>query len=167
LFRSLLRRLLDDFADLGGSPGASDRAVLAARLHNLKGSAGTLGARSIAALAAQGEEFCRAHDAQNMERTLRQLAAELDALRQHAMPWLQEQDDDMPEPGPGTLDAAAVKELLEQLRRSDLAALDRFQRLAPQLRGLLGSRDFSRVRQQMDNLRFAEAASALERMAER
>ncbi len=164
LFRRLLARLLDDFADLAEEHARTDPAALAARLHTLKGSGGTLGAKSVERLAALAEDACRAGgDTQNVAGLVQRLAAELAGLRAAARPVLQVDRDEEPEEAlAGDLDSAALATLLEQLRCFDLAAVNGFKALAPHLRPLLGPSAFSAVRQHIDNLQFAEAASALD-----
>jgi CheY-like chemotaxis protein len=162
LFCSLLKRLLDDFEDIGQSPDLSAPAVLSGRLHNLKGSAGTLGAKAVERLAAQAEQACRAGDLQQQTQLVARLTAELAALRRASAAVLQAQAREEPEQAPpGDLDGAALAALLEQLRRFDLAAMESFKALAPRLRTLLGEKGFNDARQQVDNLQFDLVAATL------
>jgi hypothetical protein len=55
-----------------------------------------------------------------------------------------------------------LAELIESLREQSLSALYRFDAIAPHLKPLLGSASFEVVREHMENLRFMEAAKALE-----
>jgi PAS domain S-box-containing protein len=78
LFRSVLRRCLDEFSDIGAP---TDPAVLAARLHKLRGGAALLGARSVQRLAADAETACSAGKAMRSGQLTRELSLELDRLR--------------------------------------------------------------------------------------
>ncbi len=163
LFRSLLRRLLEDFADLGNDRQGNDLAALAARLHNLKGSAGTLGAKAVQRLAGQAEQACRAGLPQELEALMPELAAALAGLRAASTAVLQAPvEEDPDQAAAGSLDGPALAALLEQLRRFDMAAMDSFKALAPQLRPMLGPQAFATVRQQLDDLQFERAAAALQ-----
>ena len=162
LFRSLLQRLLDEFVDIEAEHAGLEPAVLAGRLHNLKGSAGTLGAKSVERLAALAEDACREGRPQLLEEPVRRLAVALSGLRSASAALLQVHADEGPDAAPGSMDGAALATLLEQLRRFDLAAVDGFKALAPHLRPLLGPQAFAAVRQQVDNLQFDHAAVALQ-----
>jgi CheY-like chemotaxis protein/HPt (histidine-containing phosphotransfer) domain-containing protein/anti-sigma regulatory factor (Ser/Thr protein kinase) len=84
LFRSLLQRLLNDFADIAFP---SSRSVLpefaeqASRLHKLKGSAGMLGAKAIQHLAALAEAACVAGDGAGAGERSSELVTHLGNLR--------------------------------------------------------------------------------------
>jgi PAS domain S-box-containing protein len=164
LLRSLLQRLLDDFADIEAERVRLEPASLAGRLHNLKGSAGTLGAKSVEHLAALAEDACRGGESQHVEELVRRLAVELSELRSASAAMLQVPTDDGPDAAPGGIDGAALETLLERLRRFDLAAVDTFKALAPHLRALLGPQAFAALRQQIDNLQFDLAAAALQQV---
>jgi CheY-like chemotaxis protein len=85
LFRSMLQRLLSEFADVSIPQAARDTATLkahAGRMHKLKGSAGMLGATAIRRLADEAETACAAGEAQPSMLLATQLAAELQRLRQ-------------------------------------------------------------------------------------
>jgi hypothetical protein len=55
-----------------------------------------------------------------------------------------------------------VAELILSLRQQSLSARQRFDTLAGELRSLLGDPTFEVLRDQMDNLRFNDAAGVLE-----
>ncbi|MCE9657480.1 MAG: PAS domain S-box protein [Burkholderiales bacterium] len=163
LLRSLLARLLDDFADIGAELAGVEAAALAGRLHDLKGSSGTLGAKGVQRLAAQAEEACLAGHSPMLDELLRRLSAELGRLRAASAPLLLAPAEEEPgEALPGGLNAPALTTLLKQLRSADLAALDGFKTLSPHLRRLLGPQSFDAVRRQIDALQFDLAASALQ-----
>jgi len=167
LFTSMLRRLVDEFSDLGRAQvlDASGLDGLAARMHKLKGNAGTLGARSIQRSAAAAEMTCRAHQAEQTARLLPALAQQLHRLQQSAASMLEAaaaqvvaDDGDVRAP----LDRAQLAALRALLRQLDLAALPRFAALSPQLRRMLGNDAYAILHQQIDDLQFADAARTLE-----
>jgi PAS domain S-box-containing protein len=84
LFRSMLERCLDEFADIA-TPASDDdpsrQAHQRARLHKLKGGAGLLGAMVIHRLAGEAEAACAAGKGTDVERLVGELAARLDGLR--------------------------------------------------------------------------------------
>ena len=61
----------------------------------------------------------------------------------------------------GDIDPRELSSLVEQLRCSDLSAMQRFAELAPDLRRHLGREAYGRLREQMDNLQFGQVADAL------
>ena len=167
LFTSLLRRLLNDFSDLVQDHvlDATSLDGLAARMHNLKGSAGTLGAKSIQRLAAQAEVACRAHQADQTAPLFLALTQQLHHLHRSAASMLDAAtevvvDDD--ERQELALDPSQLVTLLELLRQLDLAALESFSALSPQLRRALGKESYAVLHKQIDNLQFADAAKTLD-----
>lgn len=171
LFRSMLRRLLNEFADVGAengaendAPDAATGATLAGRLHKLRGGAGMLGARRIAQLAGDAEAACRAQQPQHTARLLRGLGQHLQQLQRDAAPVLDAlavaPTDDAPQP----LHPAALQTLLRLLRQRSLAALDHFSAAAAPLQRLLDPAAIDRLRQHIDNLEFDEAAKVLARV---
>jgi PAS domain S-box-containing protein len=169
LFGALLERLLDDFTDLSDGVPATPADRLAARLHNLKGSAGTLGAQALQRLAAQAEAACRAPQDGQPSTSVRRVAQALRALRHAAGPVLQALRAEAAAaaaaeaaPSAAPLDPQALDALRLQLRQFDLGAVAHFKALAPQLRGRLDGDTFASLRTQIDNLQFAEAVAALD-----
>jgi PAS domain S-box-containing protein len=165
LFVSMLQRLLNDSADLDDRHTDPDSlAALAARLHNLKGSAGTLGAKSIENLAARAELACQARQTAPAGAALRPLLQALDSLKRDAAPALQQARERAAQaaPPPGqALDPAAVQALMELLARADLGALAAFSALAPTLRQQLPEPAFARLNGLLDNLQFDPAVALL------
>ena len=166
LFRSLLKRLLEDLAEVGEPVSVDEAALhgLAARMHRLKSGAGTLGAKAVEACAADIEEACRAQDPARATRLLLRLSIEIARLRANAAAFLRGADPP-PAPGePGPADEAsarAVGELRDLLERRDLGAIDRFAELAHDLRKRFGAQACATLREQIDNLLFADAAKGL------
>ncbi len=166
LFQSSLRRLLAEFSDIcvPANAGAAELAVLAGRMHKLRGGAGTLGAGTVQALAASAEAACRSGDVATATALTVSLDGALHALQISAMAVLGSDAESAPSVLPDAtadVDGAALVELIGLLDRQSLLALDRFMVLAPQLRCRLGSVAYQRVLDDVDNLRFREAAAAL------
>jgi CheY-like chemotaxis protein len=173
LFRSSLRRLLDEFCDID-LPASSDAdrseplAALAARMHKLSGSAGMLGAHGIGRLAAETRAACVAGQVKTVESLVEALAIQLHRLRRSAAPMF-----DMARIEADAADQAAVAaqmelhpqhlaDLIHALREQSLSALGGFADLSTQLRQHLGRESFESLREHVENLRFVEAAAALE-----
>ncbi|HEY6178893.1 MAG TPA: CHASE domain-containing protein [Kofleriaceae bacterium] len=169
LFRSMLRRMLADFVDLDRADiDLAGADQLLARLHNLKGVAGTLGANDIQQLAASTELACRARTPERVAALMTELVGQLHRLRISCGAWLAEpSEDEVNSDQLVPLDRDDLTGLLTLLRGSDLAALERFAALAPALRQRLGSAAFGAMRHQIDNLEFADATAALEGLAAR
>jgi CheY-like chemotaxis protein len=168
LFRSMLKRLLDEFSDVAIPLVAQDPralAVHAGRLHKLRGSAGLLGAKAIQQLAGEAEAACAAGQLELAAHLATRLATELQRLERSANPLLEAaraQADDAALADGDALEPRALADLVDLLRQQSLSALDRFNAISPQLRRRLGKESFERVRDHIDNLRFSDAARALE-----
>jgi hypothetical protein len=67
-------------------------------------------------------------------------------------------------PCDGELKASQLVDFIRILRLQSMSALNRFAPIAPQLRSLLGQDSFEIIREHMDNLRFVEAADALQQL---
>ena len=169
MFRGMLKRLFEEFAQPQVN-GASDAGPgEAARQHKLRGSAGMLGARSVQQLAGEAEAACRGGDAELARALRHRIATEIAALRRAARPFLEASS--LPAaaqagaaaPASAPAEAAQVEALVALLREQSLAALDRFAVLAPGLRAWAGPSTFAAIGDDVDNLRFAAAADALER----
>jgi PAS domain S-box-containing protein len=161
LFRTLLRRLQTDALAL--DPALADADLAALRLHDLKGMAGTLGARDVQQWAAEAEAACR-------EGLLPQavaLAARLrDGIHQLAVPALAAHDagDTASAVDPGHAhddDRLRVDALVQRLAANDLSALPLFHDLRPALRARLSTPAFEALCAGMDGLDFPAAAREL------
>src|SRR6202040_2358592 len=89
LFRSMLKRLLNEFSDVEMPAGTGDGVALAAqagRMHKLRGSAGMLGATAIHQLAGEAEAACAAGAVERAAQLATKLATQLQQLHQHAAP---------------------------------------------------------------------------------
>ncbi len=170
LFKTVLVQILREYADLALPTSVAlldpmARADLLARVHKLKGSAGTLGATRIMHLAGAAENTLRHNrPTADVERVLRQLAAALTLLREEAVQLLNHQ----PQAGiERAVDATAswsdahvvLEELHSLLQSRDFAAVDRLAAHAPSLTILLGASAFTRLREAIDSLDFDRGAS--------
>jgi signal transduction histidine kinase/HPt (histidine-containing phosphotransfer) domain-containing protein len=174
LFLSLLRQLSCEFG--GTEPAAvpagdaGERSRLAARMHKLRGCAGTLGARELQGLAENAESRLRAGD-RHADDAVRAAFAAVFRLAGHSAAVLSASESLAPGAGdqadePGTLEprtlAQRIAELHRQLRCHDLAALDRFDSLRPALRQALGIQTVAAVAAALETLEFTSAAALLE-----
>jgi HPt (histidine-containing phosphotransfer) domain-containing protein len=142
-------------ADLQGLLQQGDWPNLRMRLHTLKGNAGTLGATSLAAKAAELEALCKSgHDAAALDAGLRLLDPLLHSTRQSLIQaqqllapgafsdasGTQSPSAEVPQVKPSAealspTQAALLRELHGLLEASNLEALDRFTEMRPQLQG--------------------------------
>jgi HPt (histidine-containing phosphotransfer) domain-containing protein len=170
LFRSMLKRLLDEFSDVS-IPVAGDNpvnlAVHAGRMHKLRGSAGILGAKVIHQLAGEAEAACAAGEVERSVHLATRLAIKLQRLRECAAPALvvaapaQAEDLSTPTSGDG-LEPQVLADFVDLLRQQSLSAMDRFGSISPQLRRVLSEDSYELVRGHIENLQFSDAARALE-----
>ena len=172
LFRSMLKRLLEEFSDVaiaGVAEGPVALTVHAGRMHKLRGIAGTLGAKAIQELAGEAEAACVACELERATHLATRVAAMLQGLRQStasafaaAPAWA---EDEALLSG-DALEPQVLAALVDLLRRQSLSAKDRFNSLSPQLRRLLSTDSYKLVRDHIDNLQFSDAANALEEMGQ-
>jgi HPt (histidine-containing phosphotransfer) domain-containing protein len=176
LFKSLLARMLRDYADLAlpicvSPDDQATRSQLEQRTHKLKGSAGMIGAPQVMRLAGAAETALReCRPADSVEAILRQLALALTTLREEAEFLLDrtpKQDADggatvanRPNIGPADID-----DLCTLLESQNLAAVDKFGLLSPSLSELVGTVRFERLRDAVDNLDFQLGADLLRHAA--
>ena len=171
LFKSLLARMLREFADLALpiAVAPDDRAArtqIQGRAHKLKGSAGMIGATKVMRLAGAAEialQECRPADV--LEGILAQLALALTALREDTEYLLKSPEQNTgsdtkttDRPNIGNADIDQLRALLEC---QNLAAIDKFASLAPSLSDLVGAVRFERLREAVDNLDFQLGAELL------
>jgi len=166
LFRSMLEQLVRGSGDLKYDKDAGTEGLdrLAARLHSVKGTAGSIGAKSIAQIAGDGEAACRARRADEAAKAALQVCEALRQLGEDAASLLGELDKGAVHEDEGELSAlepADLQGLLILLRESNLGALDRFMTLAPQLGRRLGKASYALLRKQVETLNFGDAAKTL------
>ncbi len=172
LFKSVLARVLRDYADLALPICLSPEdqitgSQLEARAHKLKGSAGMIGATKVMRLAGAVEaalQECRPVEV--VEGLLEQLAAALGALREETASLLETPPQpgasgDTTTPNSPNIDTAQIDELCILLESQNLAAVDKFAVLAPSLSGFVGTVRFDRLRDAVDNLDFQLGAQLL------
>ena len=168
LFRSMLKRLLDEFFDVAMPAVAEGPVALAihkGRMHKLKGSAGMLGAKTIQRLASEAEAASAANEVERASQLATRLSAELQRLHQNAAPVFtatQAEAEEAALPSGGELEPQVVAGLIDLLRQQSLSATDHFSSLSPQLRRLLSKDSYELVRDHIRNLQFSDAANALE-----
>ncbi len=185
LFTNLLQRFLRDYSD--GFPPTTDSAntqehdALVSRVHKLRGSSGMLGATRLHAIASQLETLLRegdghqAADADETTDAAALLASLNDALRQlSAAAEVALASDARPPTAPGNVGSAerttnhvsestlqAVQDLRRLLDRQDLAAIESFENLAPDLLSLMGPQAMESLSHAVHSLDFAAAACTL------
>lgn len=172
LFKSLLTRILRDYADLAlpicvSPDDQTTRSQLMGRAHKLKGSAGMIGAITLMRLAGATEKAlqeCRSADI--VEGILGQLAVALVTLRDEAGLLLEAQPARDADTGAGVanrpnIGTADIEELRALLESQNLAAIDKFGVLAPSLSEMVGAVRFDRLRDAIDNLDFQLGAELL------
>jgi hypothetical protein len=95
-----------------------------------------------------------------------ELTVQLQRLQHNAIPVLEaaRTADEIAAPGDGELKDSQLVDFIRILRQQSLSALHRFAPIAPHLRTLLGQDSFEIIREHMDNLRFVEAADALQQL---
>jgi PAS domain S-box-containing protein len=171
LFKSLLARMLREFADLAlptsvSSDDQAARSEIKARTHKLKGSAGMIGATKVMRLAGAAEVALQeSRPVGIIEEILAQLASALTTLREEAKPFFAEPEQHA-DSNAGTasrpnIGNADISELCTLLECQNLAAIDKFGLLSPSLRELVGAVRFDRLRDAIDNLDFQLGAELL------
>jgi HPt (histidine-containing phosphotransfer) domain-containing protein len=163
----MLERLLDEFSDLA-IPAPADAVALSiqgGRMHKLRGSAGMLGAKAVQQVAGEAETACVAGEIELARQLGATLEAMLQRLRRSAAPAFtaaREAGDEPAPAGGAELDPQLLVDLVHLLREQNLAAIDSFSAISPQLRRLLGKTSYDRVCGHMANLRFDDAANTLQ-----
>jgi PAS domain S-box-containing protein len=171
MFKSLLARMLRDFADLAlpiavSPDDETTRSEIKARAHKLKGSAGMIGATKVMRLAGAAEMALQeGRPADLVEGILAQLALALTTLREEAERLLAKPEpiaiagaELVQRPNIGNAD---IEELCELLECQNLAAIDKFGSLSPSLSDLVGAVRFDRLRDAIENLNFQLGAELL------
>ena len=173
LFLSLLRSLLAEFGGLAEDPDLrldvpAQRQALSARMHKLRGSAGTIGALELHRLAAAAEQALRspqADAASAVHAVGRSLARLATQCRSVLATQQTTADGEAADTGPAPLPAvdcdARVQGLVQGLLRQDLAALDIFRSLEPALRAVMGAQATRGLAAALDMLEFSRALALL------
>jgi PAS domain S-box-containing protein len=171
LFKTLLTRMLRDYADLALpiSVSADDQASgseLTARTHKLKGSAGMIGASGIMRLAGAAERaLLELAPVAIVEGILQQLAGALTTLREEEQLLLEEQpvveDTGATAANRPNVSSTDIDELCALLETQNIAAVDKFSLLSASLSERVGAVRFDRLRDAIDNLDFHLGAELL------
>ncbi|MBX9832921.1 MAG: response regulator, partial [Burkholderiaceae bacterium] len=164
LLRSMLQRMLALCDECLGAPATApeQRQVMAALMHKLKGSAATLGAKGIAALAGQLEVACQQDQTEAVSPLLIRLAEATEQVRVASADWLRAPVEPLPtEAGAPPLDPERLAELVRALQDANLSGLDLFEALEPSLRPLFDALTFQRLQGHVENLEFDQAVSIL------
>ncbi len=181
LFIDMVQKLLDDFQDIESEGAFADVhpaevavTSMANRMHTLKGSAGTLGAKALAQAAARAEALLRSHlgdlpqplgdvmvPVRDALSALRASFGAADPRRSRAEPGLESE----------ALDLAPVipplKELIDLLEQGDMQACDLHKHLKPALRQIMTTDAQARLQHSMNELRFVDAARQLKEVVSR
>ncbi len=171
LFETVLLRMLRNNADLALPQVLSDdeavRSEFKGRVHQLKGSAGMIGATGLARLAGAAEvALQQGSPAKNVEPLLQQLAVALTTLREETDLFLAGQPKSRAIAtaqlvSPPNICAAEIDELCLLLESQNLEAVDRFELLSLALRELMDAKRFDSLHGAVDNLDFQLAANVL------
>jgi HPt (histidine-containing phosphotransfer) domain-containing protein len=166
LFSAMLERLLGEFfdVDLPGAAGDSgSRQGHIRRMHRLRGGACMLGAKTVSKLAGEVEAAYVAGEVERATGLTARLNEELRRVRHSAGPvcLAARADTEDAATASAELEPHAIVELERLLRQQSLSANERFRALSPQLRRIMGSVRYDRMRGQVDNLEFDDAADEL------
>lgn len=167
LWLKSLRRMLAEYADWAGGEldlpqDESARQTPAARLHKLRGIAGTLGITEVMALAQALEaDLLQATPTAQLAAQWQALQSALASLQRHSEPVLKAAL--APRALEGQVDAseADLAQLLELLQRQDLDALTWWRDRTHWLQARFGVTLVERVSHLLDDLDFAGASAAL------
>ncbi|HEY6558843.1 MAG TPA: PAS domain S-box protein [Polyangiaceae bacterium] len=166
LFRSLLFRLLDEFADVAPPENLDDAPAIAgyaAQLHKLRGAAGQLGARTIHDLAGRIEQGFVSGRARSSVMLVKSLTLQLGQLRTSAhASFAPESLPERTSAPPPAIDPPLLLEVARLLREQNLVALRQVHAMYPWARLAWGDQRFEQFVQHVEHLRFAEAAAILE-----
>jgi PAS domain S-box-containing protein len=165
LFRQLLGRLLAEL-EHAQTPEAVSLAPerhteLTTWLHKLRGMAGNLGVRELAAAAESLERSLRGNDRSRVEEARHRLWIELERVRASIADLLSTAPPTrtVADNSNASLDDATVDKLLTQLREQDLDALTLFALIAPLLDERLGQTRTAELHTALQQLDFPAAAS--------
>ncbi|MBA4211684.1 MAG: hypothetical protein C0449_01250 [Polaromonas sp.] len=167
LWLKSLRRLLTEFGDWAdGSAALPDdegaRHALAARLHKLRGIAGTLGITGLMEQARAVESgLLQTTPASALAAPWRALQAAMAELQQHSAPVLKAAQSAGAPPGQVEASDTDLPQLLDLLQRQDLDALTWWRARTHWLQARFGVTLFERVSHLLDELDFAGASAAL------
>ena len=170
LFKSLLKRMLREYADLAVPilPASEDGLALEElkrRMHKLKGSAGMIGATQVMRFAGAAERaLVEARSGESIEGILKRLAAALTTLREESEPVIAQWDrrNEGMEPVDTTVvGATEIADLVALFETQNLAAMDTFNGMSTFLAQQLGAARFVQLREAVDTLDFQRCSEML------
>ena len=167
LWLKSLRRMLAEYADWAGGEldlpqDESARQTPAARLHKLRGIAGTLGITEVMALAQALEaDLLQATPTAQLAAQWQALQAALASLQRHSEPVLKAALAPAALEGQADASEADLAQLLDLLQRQDLDALTWWRTRTHWLQARFGVTLVERVSHLLDDLDFAGASAAL------
>jgi PAS domain S-box-containing protein len=172
LFKSLLARQLQEMTALEDEAAlerlrATDCPAFAARMHRLRGSASMLGMERVQEIAQALELGLRdgSLGAQEAQGLTAELARKVRELRLACAAVLEQAGPAAVAADAAPLDRGALEELIRLLEGQSFEAEAAFQKLVPQLRGVLGEQGFDQVREAMEGLDFRGAREVLKEFA--
>jgi PAS domain S-box-containing protein len=168
----MLSRLVRDGAEIAATDNTAfdqpeARALLASRVHKLRGSAGVLGAKALFSHASQLDDALkRNHTSAQALPLLQALRVCYSELSAAVAPWIQRVQASSPVPAPDAEQPGELQllTLLELLQNNDLAALRLVSELTPGLRAALGEQRFQAFQSAVSALNFTEAAELVEQL---
>ena len=173
MFKRMLGWLVTDYSDIATElapqtlsarlQDAEVRQRLCARVHKLRGSAGTLGAQRLQQAATAAEADLKAPQA-DASASAQALLEALEQLTEACQPFLTEGVSSAAQAGaPAPLEQADLEELQQLLGAQDFHALERFHAVEKALESQLTARDFAALQAAMQQLDFAGALALLAR----
>jgi hypothetical protein len=165
LFASMLSRLLEEFCSVDMPVDSRQLPLHIQRMHKLRGGACMLAATRVHTRATDVEGACKAGKIHQATRLTTALAHAIQSLSENAQPALQAAALQAAEarltPQAESGSSHAQEGLIELdvlLKQQNLAAVDRFRALSPQLRQRLGQTAFEQMRQAIDDLQFEKVS---------
>jgi PAS domain S-box-containing protein len=159
LLRSLAESALAQSAAIRAALAKGDGAAALRQAHSLRGSAANFGARAIAGPAGQIEDRLReGAEARSVAGLADDLAA---AVQTYSAALAQAYPAPATKLGNGALDEAQLDGLLDLLRQRNMAALDRFDAMAPVLRAHWSEHHFRVIEEAVAGLAFERAADLI------
>jgi two-component system sensor histidine kinase/response regulator len=172
LYLKLLRQFSSTEADaalrIASALAGNDRALAERLAHTVKGVAGNIGAPAVQNAAANLERAIKGSAPEaEIEVWRASLEACLNHLTQGLKTALEGTEVEPAQAGDPQQMKAAVEQLSRYLAKSDGAAIDYFESVAPQLRILFSQQEFERFASLVENFEFSEAYEELSAAGDR
>lgn len=178
LFMSTLDLLLKEHESLSLLPQNnideqgqnSLRLQLASQVHKLRSSSGMIGAEKLQQCAAEAETKLRM-EGQSVKEALKELALELQLLKQSSKDALQQSHEErelslMPNDKAPLLHIESIQKILLLLEEQDLDALDKLEEFKMPICEALGNVKYKKLEQYLSKLNFKEAINLLKPLIE-